>query len=90
MSIVSTQLGYSSSDLSGPARNRPLVRARQLAMYLIRELTDYSYPAIARHFGDRDHTTVIHAVEKITKDMNSDRELYDQVMILTKMIKEYS
>ncbi len=88
--IVSAQLGYSSSDLSGPARNRPLVRARQLAMYLIRELTDYSYPAIARHFGDRDHTTVIHAVEKITNDMNNDRELYNQIMMLTKMIKEYS
>ncbi len=90
ISIVATQLGYSPSELSGPARNRPLVRARQLAMYLIRELTDYSYPAIARHFGDRDHTTVIHAVEKINKDMNKDRELYDQIMMLTKLIKEYS
>ena len=90
ISIVATQLGYKPSELSGPARNRPLVRARQLAMYLIRELTDYSYPAIARHFGDRDHTTVIHAVEKINKDMNKDRELYDQIMMLTKMIKEYS
>ena len=48
-------------------------------MYVFRELTDFSYPAIAREFGGRDHTTVIHAVEKITGLMKERRQIYDQV-----------
>ena len=48
-------------------------------MYLVRNLTDYSYPAIARVFGGRDHTTVIHAVEKITGQMKERRQIYEQV-----------
>ena len=50
--------------LRGKSRQRPLVLARQIAMYVMRDLTDLSYPAIAREFGGRDHTTVIHAVEQ--------------------------
>ena len=48
-------------------------------MYVFRELTDFSYPAIAREFGGRDHTTVIHAVEKIAALMKERRHIYDQV-----------
>ena len=48
-------------------------------MYVFRELTDLSYPAIAREFGGRDHTTVIHAVEKIAALMKERRQIYDQV-----------
>ena len=56
-------------------------------MYVFREATDLSYPAIAREFGGRDHTTVIHAVDKIGKLMAERRQIYDQVTELTNRIK---
>jgi chromosomal replication initiator protein len=56
-------------------------------MYTLRELTDLSYPAIGREFGGRDHTTVIHAVDKIGKLMSERREIYDQVTALMSAIK---
>lgn len=79
--------GFSVDALCGPSRTRPLVTARQVAMYLVRNLTDYSYPAIARVFGGRDHTTVIHAVDKITTHMKERRQLYDQVTELIVQIR---
>ena len=74
-------------DLIGPSRRRPLVTARQIAMYVFRDLTDLSFPAIGREFGDRDHTTVIHAVDKIQGLMGERQEIYDQVTSLTAAIK---
>lgn len=71
--------GFSVDELQGASRRRPLVNARQICMYVFRELTDYSYPAIAREFGGRDHTTVIHAVEKIAALMRERRQIFDQV-----------
>jgi chromosomal replication initiator protein len=56
-------------------------------MYVFRDLTDYSYPAIGREFGNRDHTTVIHAVEKISGLMKERRQVYDQVTELIVKIK---
>jgi chromosomal replication initiator protein len=79
LDAVSAAFGFSLEDLMGPKRQRPLVRARQIGMYLFRELTEYSYPAIGREFGGRDHTTVIHAFEKISTFMKEDRQTYDQV-----------
>ena len=79
--------GFSREDLVGASRRRPLVTARQVSMYVFRELTDLSYPAIGREFGDRDHTTVIHAVEKITRLMAERREIYDQVSTLTSNVR---
>ena len=79
--------GFTIDALCGPSRTRPLVTARQVAMYLVRNLTDYSYPAIARVFGGRDHTTVIHAVDKITTHMKERRQLYEQVTELTVQIR---
>ena len=79
--------GFSVEDLCGTSRRRPLVNARQIGMYLFRELTDYSYPAIAREFGGRDHTTVIHAVEKIGGLMRERRQIFDQVTALIYDIK---
>lgn len=70
---------FNVEELCGPSRRRPLVTARQISMYVFRHLTDYSYPAIAREFGGRDHTTVIHAVEKISTLMKEKRQIYDQV-----------
>ena len=78
---------FNVEELCGPSRRRPLVIARQISMYVIRELTDYSYPAIAREFGGRDHTTVIHAVEKITALMRERRHIYDQVTELIARVR---
>ncbi len=75
-----------STSSAAPAAP-PLVNARQIGMYVFRELTDFSYPAIAREFGGRDHTTVIHAVEKISRLMKERRQVYDQVTALIQRIK---
>jgi len=81
------QYGFDSEDLCGKSRRRPLVAARQVAMYVMRELTELSYPNIAKEFGGRDHTTVIHAVEKIGALMKERRQIYDQVTDLIATIK---
>ncbi len=84
---IARLLGFSVDALRGKSRQRPLVAARQEAMYVFRELTDLSYPAIARLFGGRDHTTVIHAVEKITRLMKERTQTFDQVTMLIKTLK---
>ena len=71
--------GFTVEDLCGRSRRRPLVIARQIGMYVFRELTDFSYPKIAEEFGGRDHTTVIHAVEKIKGLMTERHNVFDQV-----------
>lgn len=76
---VAAMLGFSVDALRGKSRQRPLVTARQIAMYVFRDVTDLSYPAIARLFGGRDHTTVIHAVEKIQRLMSERKQIFDQV-----------
>jgi chromosomal replication initiator protein len=84
---TSQMFGFSIDEIKGASRRRPLVTARQIAMYVFRELTDLSYPAIAREFGGRDHTTVIHAVDKIGTLMRERRQIYEQVTELIQMIK---
>jgi chromosomal replication initiator protein len=79
--------GFTVSELCGTSRRRPLVTARQVGMYVFREITEFSYPAIAREFGGRDHTTVIHAVDKISVLMKEKRQIYDQVTELIHRIK---
>ena len=81
-------LGFSVEALCGKSRQRPLVTARQMAMYVFRELTDLSYPSIARLFGGRDHTTVIHAVDKIQRLMKERKQIYDQVTDLIQRLKK--
>ncbi len=78
---------FTDEEIRGKSRRRPLVTARQIGMYVMREMTDLSYPAIAREFGGRDHTTVIHAVEKIGGLMKERRQIYDQVTELTQRIR---
>jgi chromosomal replication initiator protein len=80
-------LKFDVEALKGKSRQRPLVTARQEAMYVFRELTDLSYPAIARLFGGRDHTTVIHANEKIQRLMKERKQVYDQVTDLLQQLK---
>jgi chromosomal replication initiator protein len=79
--------GFTVEDLCGQSRRRPLVIARQVGMYAFRNVTDFSYPAIAKEFGGRDHTTVIHAVSKIEALMKERRQIYDQVTGLITKIK---
>ncbi len=74
-------------ELTGPSRSRTLVTARQVAMYLCRELTDLSLPKIGELFGGRDHTTVMHAERKIRKLMAERRSLYNSVTDLTTRIR---
>jgi chromosomal replication initiator protein len=87
LEATSASYGFSMDAICGPSRTRPLVTARQVAMYLTRELTDYSYPAIGRVFGNRDHTTVIHAVDKIGGQMQERRQIYEQVTELIQKIR---
>ena len=87
LEATAVSYGFSIEAICGPSRTRPLVTARQVAMYLVRNLTDYSYPAIARVFGNRDHTTVIHAVDKITGQMQQRRQIYEQVTELIQQVR---
>jgi chromosomal replication initiator protein len=90
--MVSTAdyFGVSLEDLRGHSRSRVLVNARQVAMYLCRELTDLSLPRIGQAFGGRDHTTVMHADRKIRQQMAERRSLYNQIAELTNRIKQTS
>jgi len=85
---TSAMFNFTVEELQGRSRRRPLVTARQVAMYVVRELTDLSYPAIAREFGGRDHTTVIHAVEKIGALMQERKQIFHQVQELMKDLRK--
>ncbi|PFG36900.1 chromosomal replication initiator protein [Flavimobilis soli] len=84
---TATYFGLTIEDLCGSSRSRVLVTARQIAMYLCRELTDLSLPKIGQQFGGRDHTTVMHANRKIGAQMAERRSIYNQVTELTSRIK---
>lgn len=73
-------------QLLSKSRTRDLVHARQVGMYVCRELTDLSYPQIGKEFGGRDHTTVIHAYEKIANLMQERRKTYEDVTMLIQQI----
>ena len=87
LDATSRLFGMSIEELLSSSRTRPLVNARQIAMYVCREVTDLSFPQIAKAFGKSDHTTVIHAVQKIEKLMGEKRQVFDQVNELTQLIK---
>ena len=87
MAQTSAYFGQSMEELCGSSRSRVLVNARQIAMYLCRELTDLSLPKIGQQFGGRDHTTVMHADKKIRQLMAERRSVYNQVTELTNRIK---
>ena len=88
MGQTASYFGLSIDDLCGTSRSRVLVTARQIAMYLCRELTDLSLPKIGQQFGGRDHTTVMHADRKIRNLMAERRSIYNQVTELTNRIKQ--
>jgi chromosomal replication initiator protein len=87
LEATASEFSFTIDELCGTSRRRPLVTARQIGMYVFRDLTDFSYPAIAREFGGRDHTTIIHAVEKVSGLMKERRQVYDQVTALIHRIK---
>jgi chromosomal replication initiator protein len=87
MAATAQYFGVTVDDLCGSSRSRVLVTARQIAMYLCRELTDLSLPKIGQAFGGRDHTTVMHADRKIRQLMAERRSLFNQVTDLTSRIK---
>jgi chromosomal replication initiator protein len=87
MGATADYFGLTIEDLCGTSRGRALVTARQIAMYLCRELTDLSLPKIGALFGGRDHTTVMHADRKIRNLMAERRSIYNQVTELTNRIK---
>ncbi len=88
MNATSNYFSISMDDLTGASRVATIAGARQIAMYLCRELTDLSLPKIGAKFGGRDHTTVLHSVRKINERMGEDRDLYNQVTELTNRIKQ--
>ncbi|WP_218883450.1 chromosomal replication initiator protein DnaA [Spinactinospora alkalitolerans] len=90
MAQTASYFGLTTEDLCGTSRSRVLVTARQIAMYLCRELTDLSLPKIGQQFGGRDHTTVMHADRKIRSLMAERRSIYNQVTELTNRIKQQS
>lgn len=87
---VCNYYSISHSELVGGKRSQSIVYPRQIAMYLARELTDLSLPAIGAEFGGRDHTTVMHAKDKIRKLMTAERDVYNQVQALTNLIRQRS
>ena len=85
---TASYFGFSIEELCGPSRTRALVTARQIAMYLCRELTDLSLPKIGQQFGGRDHTTVMNADRRIRKDLAERRNVFHQVTELTTRVKQ--
>jgi chromosomal replication initiator protein len=87
MAQTASYFSLTIDDLCGTSRSRVLVNARQIAMYLCRELTDLSLPKIGQTFGGRDHTTVMHADRKVRQLMAERRSIFNQVTELTNRIK---
>ncbi len=87
LTATAERFNFTIEELVGKSRRRPLVSARQMAMYVARQLTDLSFPLIAREFGGRDHTTVMHACDKISALMKERSQIYEHVMALEKAVR---
>ena len=86
--ITADRFKISVDDMCGKSRAQQITLPRQISMYLCRDLTDLSLPKIGQLYGGRDHTTVMHAINKITELVKSDRQIYEQVSELTELIKK--
>ena len=84
---VSQHFNVKMSDMSSSRRSRTVARPRQIAMYLSKNLTSRSLPEIGRRFGNRDHTTVIHAVKKVEELRNKDDSFDEDVQLLIRMLE---
>ena len=87
ISVAAEYFHVTPDDIRSGNRSRPLVNARQVAMYLVRELTDLSLPKIGERFGGRDHSTVIHATNKVREQLKANQSCYHQVQELTTRIR---
>ena len=85
--IVSKHFNVTRADLNSARRTRTIVRPRQIAMFLCKVMTPRSLPEIGRHFGNRDHTTVLHAVRKIENLTHTDTALADEIELLKRMLE---
>jgi chromosomal replication initiator protein len=88
MRTVSKHYGVNRGDLLSGRRNRSIVRPRQIGMYLAKLLTSRSLPEIGRRFGNRDHTTVLHAIRKIEQLMNDDNQLREEIELLKRLLRD--
>jgi chromosomal replication initiator protein len=84
--VVSRHYAISKADILSQRRHRSVVWPRQIGMYLAKQLTARSLPEIGRRFGDRDHTTVLHAIRKIEKELDGNTRLRDELEELKKQI----
>ncbi len=85
--LTASAYDFTTEDVLSPSRRQPLVLCRQISMYLCRELTDLSLPKIGEAFN-RDHTTVLHSVEKVKRILRSDRAVFDRVTQLTQDLRK--
>ncbi|MEZ5828791.1 MAG: chromosomal replication initiator protein DnaA [Hyphomicrobiales bacterium] len=85
---VSKHYGVNRGDLLSGRRNRSIVRPRQIGMYLAKLLTSRSLPEIGRRFGNRDHTTVLHAIRKIEQLMTDDNQLREEIELLKRLLRD--
>lgn len=88
ISVAAEYFDVTPDEICSPSRSRPLVTARQMSMYLCRELTDLSLPRIGDRFGGRDHSTVLYATNKIKELMKESSSCYEQVRELTTRIRQ--
>jgi chromosomal replication initiator protein len=86
LKIVSRHFGVSKGDILSQRRHRSVVWPRQIGMYLAKQLTSRSLPEIGRRFGNRDHTTVLHAIRKIDNEINNSARLKDEIEELKKLL----
>ncbi len=88
METVADYFNVSTADIMGTKKSQPIAHARQIAMYLSRDLTDLSFPDIGKAFGGKHHSTVVHAHQKIGKDINNKETVYNDIQELTRLIKQ--
>ncbi|MDQ3953470.1 MAG: chromosomal replication initiator protein DnaA [Actinomycetota bacterium] len=88
VSVAADYYDVTAEEICSSSRSRPLVNARQMAMYLCRELTDLSLPKIGERFGGRDHSTVLYAMHKVRQQMKERQSCYQQVEELTTRIRQ--
>jgi chromosomal replication initiator protein len=88
MTATAAAYGFSTDDLRSPSRRQPLVLSRQVAMYLCREQTDLSLPKIGALFGGRDHTTVMHAIDKVRRLLLTDHQVFERVTALSQQLRK--
>ena len=87
--VVASHYNISLSDIKSEKRNKKFVFPRQIAVYISRKLTEYSFPEIGNEFGGRDHTTIMHSYEKIEDLLKTDSSLNSTIELLIRESKEY-